>query len=67
MSDIAEKVTAKLNGSNTSGSDVLYRVQVGAFTKKENADAMLAKVKTAGFDSFITTEKGKAVSSSPAK
>ena len=33
----------------------LYRVQVGAFSVKANADAMLQKVKAAGFtDAFIT-------------
>ncbi len=32
----------------------LYRVQVGAFAKRENAEAMLAKVKKAGFsDAYI--------------
>jgi N-acetylmuramoyl-L-alanine amidase len=35
----------------------LYRVQVGAFSSKANADAMLAKVKAAGFvDAYIKTE-----------
>jgi N-acetylmuramoyl-L-alanine amidase len=35
----------------------LYRVQVGAFSVKANADAMLARVKAAGFaDAFIRTE-----------
>jgi cell division septation protein DedD len=33
----------------------LYRVQVGAFSVKANADAMLKRVKAAGFtDAFIT-------------
>lgn len=32
---------------------VLFRVQVGAFSKKANADAQLAKVKKAGFDAFV--------------
>lgn len=32
----------------------LYRVQVGAYREKRNADAMLAKLKAAGFDGFIT-------------
>jgi N-acetylmuramoyl-L-alanine amidase CwlA len=31
----------------------IYRVQVGAFAVKANAEAMLAKVKAAGFDAFI--------------
>jgi N-acetylmuramoyl-L-alanine amidase len=35
----------------------LYRVQVGAYLVKANADAMLHRVKAAGFkDAFITTE-----------
>lgn len=35
----------------------LYRVQVGAYSKKENAEAMLKKVKAAGFtDAFIKEE-----------
>ena len=38
-------------------SKKLYRVQVGAYAIKANADAMLAKVKAAGFtDAFIKTE-----------
>jgi N-acetylmuramoyl-L-alanine amidase len=31
----------------------IYRVQVGAFSVKFNADAMLAKLKAAGFDGYI--------------
>lgn len=35
----------------------LYRVQIGAFSNKANADAMLTKVKAAGFiDALIKTE-----------
>lgn len=37
---------------------VLYRVQVGAFAVRANAEKMLEKVKAAGFpDAFITTVK----------
>lgn len=36
----------------TSGT--IYRVQVGAYSSKANADAMLAKLKKAGFDGYIT-------------
>jgi N-acetylmuramoyl-L-alanine amidase len=40
-----------------SGSE-LYRVQVGAYREKGNAEAMLGKVKAAGFtDAFIATVK----------
>lgn len=35
----------------------LYRVQVGAYSKKENADAMQKKLKALGFDSFIVEVK----------
>lgn len=67
LGDLAAKVTARLNPSNDTASDVLYRVQTGAFKVKENADAMAAKLKAAGFDTYITTEQGKPVSASPVK
>lgn len=35
---------------------VLYRVQVGAFSVKENAEKMLAKLKKAGFDGYIKAD-----------
>jgi N-acetylmuramoyl-L-alanine amidase len=38
---------------------VLYRVQVGAYTVKKNAEAQMAKVKAAGFDAFIVQVDGK--------
>lgn len=34
----------------------LYHVQVGAYSKQENAQAMLAKLKDSGFDGFIKYE-----------
>ncbi len=37
--------------ANTSGK--IYRVQVGAYSQKENAESMLAKLKAAGFDGVI--------------
>lgn len=43
---IAKQVNNKLN-------DALYRVQVGAYSKKVNADAQLQKVKSAGFDTYM--------------
>lgn len=42
VSEPSEKVTNKV-----------YRVQVGAFTKKENAETMLRKLEKAGFDGRI--------------
>ena len=35
-------------------SDVLYRVQVGAYREKANAEEMQKKLKAAGFDGIIT-------------
>lgn len=58
LGDLAAKVTAKLNPSNDTASDVLYRVQTGAFSKKANADAQLAKVKAAGFDTYMVQAGG---------
>lgn len=38
----------------TVSDSKLYRVQIGAYSKKENAEAMLAKVKADGFnDAFV--------------
>lgn len=36
---------------------VVYRVQVGAFTMKKNAESMLEDLKEAGFDGFIVEEE----------
>lgn len=58
MGDLAAKVTARLS-SSTPGKEefptvnTLYRVQTGAFSNKANADRMLAKVKAAGFDTYM--------------
>ena len=38
-------------------ADTVYRVQVGAYSKKENADSMLKKIEAAGFDGFIASGK----------
>lgn len=50
LGQIADEVNAKLG---VSSSKVLYRVQTGAFGNKANADAMLAKVKAKGFDTYM--------------
>ena len=43
--------------ASTSPTKKLYRVQVGAYSVKSNAEAMLARVKAAGFtDAFIKIE-----------
>lgn len=51
--EIAEKVNAKLNGKTEEKSNEIYRVQVGAYSKKKNAENMKAKLKAAGFDAII--------------
>lgn len=49
--DIAESVNRQLKQPE---SQTLYRVQVGAYTKKENAERMKKKLNDAGFDAYIT-------------
>lgn len=47
-------------------TEVRYRVQVGAFSKLEYAEALLAKVKAAGFpDAFITSTGSPAAAAKP--
>lgn len=59
---IATEVNKRLKGSPAPtpkpNNKVLYRVQTGAFTQKTNADAMLAKVKKAGFDTYMIKADG---------
>lgn len=67
LGDLAARVTVNLSDKK-SNDGVLYRVQTGAFSVKDNADRMLAKVKAAGFDAFITIQGGEAVTAdAPAK
>ena len=53
---IAEAVNNLLG--NKSQEQPLYRVQVGAFNKKENADKLLSKIKAAGFDTYMVQLNG---------
>ena len=47
-------------------ADTYYKVQVGAYSVKENADKQLEKVKAAGYkDAYITTKGGTPVPSNP--
>jgi hypothetical protein len=61
MGDLADKVTKALGGSSvpsgsdpTEGAKKLYRVQVGAYQKRENAEKKLREISAAGIDCFIT-------------
>lgn len=60
MGDLAAKVTAKLTAEleKPALNGTLYRVQIGAYSKKENADNQLKVVKAKGFDAFITQVDG---------
>lgn len=61
LDNLAAEVTKRLTGGSTdtgkvdvpSDSKTLYRVQTGAFSKRSNADAWAAKLKAAGFDTYI--------------
>lgn len=48
-------VIAAHYGIEAPKKSVMYRVQVGAYSVKKNAENQLAKVKKAGFDAFIAT------------
>jgi N-acetylmuramoyl-L-alanine amidase len=47
--EAADQSAETATGDNAS----IYRVQVGAYCQKANADAMAAKVKAAGFDALV--------------
>lgn len=40
-----------------------YKVQTGAYSKKENADAEVKKLKAKGFDAIVTTDGGSTAGS----
>ena len=57
MDAFREDVKKALSPPLPSPNKKLYKVQVGAYSKKGNAEAMLSKVKAAGFkDAFIKIE-----------
>lgn len=49
--EIASKVNAILNPPASSGT--MYRVQVGAYTIKANAEKQMSKLAKAGFDTYL--------------
>ena len=51
---IAKGILKTLGIEIQSETATIYRVQVGAYKVKANAEAMLKKIKEAGFDAFIT-------------
>ena len=54
---VPAKVQKPAEEPKADTGDVLYRVQVGAFAVRANADRMLEKLKAAGFTGFVV--KGK--------
>ncbi len=42
---------------NENNSNFIYKIQIGAFKNRNNAENYLKKAKSAGFDGFIVTEK----------
>ena len=59
MDTFRKAVKKAMDNSAKDDADVIYRVQVGAYKKKSNAEAMLDKLKKAGFDGYITTATAK--------
>ncbi len=48
---------------NAMGKNLIYRVQVGAYTDEKSAQEALKRVRASGFDAFITTSGGQVVPS----
>jgi N-acetylmuramoyl-L-alanine amidase len=48
--------TPTTNNAKAPTTNTIYRVQVGAYGVKANAEAMQKKLKAAGFDAYITTK-----------
>lgn len=55
MKYIADEVNKLINVKKPTTS-VIYRVQIGAFSKKENAEAQVKKAKAAGFKDAVIIE-----------
>ena len=58
MQELADRVTALLNDEPApveEEAEVLYRVQVGAYKNRKNAEIMLMDLENAGFKGFIAT------------
>ena len=58
---IADEVNKRLSGTSTpttSPSATLYRVQVGAYREKANAESMEKKIKSKGFDTYLIKADG---------
>ena len=54
--EVTKRLTTKQETTEKADKSTLYRVQVGAYSKKENAVAMQNKLKALGFDAIIKAE-----------
>ena len=59
LGQIAKDVNSELNKSS---SQTIYAVQVGAYSKKTNAENMVKKLKDAGYDAYIVTKSSTVTS-----
>lgn len=65
---IANEVNKQLTKSeSTSSKKTVYCVQVGAFSKKQNADNLLSNLKKAGFEGYIVAVDDDAPAPAPTK
>lgn len=55
---IAEAVNKKLNGGTKTSTNILYRVQAGAFSKKDYAKNVLKEIKKIGYKNAIVARSG---------
>lgn len=53
----APKTEQEEKPKEDEASNILYHVQVGAFAKKDNADALMKKLQGDGYEAFIKEEK----------
>lgn len=49
------KLTKKQPKPDATAKDTIYRVQVGAYRDKENAEKLVASLKKDGYDAYVTT------------
>lgn len=58
IADEVNKLLESAEPKPVNPTNTLYRVQTGAFSSKANADALLAKVKAKGFDTYMIQDGG---------
>lgn len=59
MDGFREDVKAAMSGKPSQNAPIKYRVQVGAYSELENAEAKVTALKNAGFDAFIVPVDGE--------